>query len=87
MSDWSQQAQSKDGKGMSDRDAGSPVHPCVENAKLLPVLDAIEHTVVDPEVQVALATPPVESALTVAEPTPPIEHELRVAPPAVTEEE
>jgi hypothetical protein len=79
MSHWSQDAQQKSG-GTGDTDAGSPVHPCVENAKVIQVFDANEHTVLDPELKTPEAAPPLEMTLSHDDPPHPIDHDLYVAP-------
>lgn len=79
MSDWSQDAQKKSA-GAGDHDAGSPVQPCVENAKVVQVFDANEHTVVQPDLKTPEPAPPLESSVSHEPAAPPVEHQLHVVP-------
>ncbi len=78
MTHWSEDAQAKDGAGVRDQDAGDPVLPCVENARVIQVLDSDEGTVIDPEVQITPLPPPIEHELRLEPEAPPIEGELQI---------
>ena len=78
MSHWSQDAQSKDGKGMRDQDAGDPVQKCEERVKAIQVLDYTEQAVVDPEVKIDPPAPPLETSISSEPAAAPLEHDLRI---------
>ena len=77
MSHWSQKAQAKGGAGMGEHKAGDPIHGCVEHARLEPVLDFNEPTVLDPQIK-AEPMPVLVAEVTVADPPPMLESDLRI---------